>query len=50
MKADDKGKCLFAILTLSNFDVTQGQGQKRNFFLCINPNNYLVVRIILIAM
>ena len=28
MKAYDEGKCLFAILTLDDLGVTQGQGQK----------------------
>ena len=34
MKTYDEGKCLFAILTLDDLSVTQGQGQKcKNFFI-----------------
>ena len=32
MRAYDEGKCLFGILTLDDFDVTQGQGQKCKIF------------------
>ena len=32
MKAYDEGKCLFAILTIDDLGVTQGQGQKCKIF------------------
>ena len=33
MKGYDEGKCLFAVLTFDNLDVTQGQGQSVKFSL-----------------
>ena len=32
MKAYDEGKCLFGTLTLDDFGMTQGQGQKCQIF------------------
>ena len=32
MKAYDEGKCLFAIFTLDDYGLTQGQGQKCKIF------------------